>query len=293
MMKKMSLRVFGFAFLCAVMWASSSRLNAQTITFEDLSLPGANTFVNNVSFSSGGAGFNNAYDNTFQSWGGWSYANSTNISLLNVNDPYYIDAYQYSAYTLPSGGGAGGSSKFGVAYYEGFTPTTPLVTLPAGTRPTSMMVTNTTYAALTMQNGSGPAKKFGEVRDGNGVLLSNDDPDFFKLIITGKNDANQTVGSPIEFLLADYRFANNAQDYIVNQWTSIDLSSLVAATKLQFDFASSDNDPLFGSNIPSYVAVDNLVVVAVPEPGTVGWVASLAIGAMMIFKSLRNRASVT
>ena len=99
------------------------------------------------------------------------------------------------------------------------------------------------------------AKKFGGA--------SGDDADFFKLTITGFNGAAET-GS-VDFYLADYRFGDNSLDYIVSNWTYVDLSSLGTVNSLKFSLASSDSGT-FGINTPAYFAMDNLSVTAVPEP---------------------------
>ena len=83
----------------------------------------------------------------------------------------------------------------------------------------SAQVTNTTYAWDSMLNGDGFAKQFGGA--------SGDDPDFLQLVITGYDALGVATGS-VDFLLADYRFADNAQDYILTDWTPVDLSSLGA-----------------------------------------------------------------
>jgi hypothetical protein len=69
----------------------------------------------------------------------------------------------------------------------------------------------------------------------------------------------------LEFYLADYRFGDNSQDYIVSDWTYVDFSVLGVADEIRFDFASSDSG-MFGINTPQYFAMDNLT--AVPEPST-------------------------
>jgi len=61
----------------------------------------------------------------------------------------------------------------------------------------------------------------------------------------------------IEFYLADYRFDDNSKDYIVQNWTNLDLSSLGKVNKLAFRFSSTDNGS-WGMNTPSYVCLDNL-----------------------------------
>jgi hypothetical protein len=130
----------------------------------------------------------------------------------------------------------------------------------------SVMITNTTYAYQAMKNGDDGnivpfCKQFGGV--------TGNDQDWFKLTIVGKNGINIT--GQIDFYLADYRFADNAQDYVIDQWTEVDLSSLGLVTSLEFSVASSD----YGT--PTYFAMDNLNIV--PEPATM---SLLAIGVLAL-----------
>jgi hypothetical protein len=211
-------------------------------------------------FTSGGATFNNNYDTSFGSWAGWAVSRATNTTTPGFGN-------QYAAYNVPGGGTGDNSPTYAVAFPDTFTPVTPTIQLPAGTRPQAARVTNTTYAALSMRDGDAFAKKFGG--------LSGNDPDFFLLTVQGRDAVGALLGS-VDFYLADYRFADNAQDYIVSQWTTVDLSGLPAGTQqLTFTLASSDVGP-FGINTPTYFALDNLTVTPVPEPGTLALVGLAA-----------------
>ncbi|MBK9128055.1 MAG: DUF4465 domain-containing protein [Phycisphaerales bacterium] len=249
---------------------------AATIGFEEFASPpyalGPESFYNGSDgaggFTSGGAFFNNDYidfGGGFYAWRGWSVSNVTDIVT-----PGYVN--EYAAYNLPAGGGAGGSALYGVAFSN--SPGDATINLPAGLVPQSVQLTNTTYAALSMRDGDAFAKKFGG--------LSGDDPDYFKLIITGLDMGGTPVGT-VDFYLADYRFAQNELDYIVSQWTTVDLSSLAGASRLSFAFESSDVGP-FGINTPTYVALDNLVLV--PEPASV-----LLVGLAMLVRGARRCAA--
>jgi hypothetical protein len=127
---------------------------------------------------------------------------------------------------------------------------TAYILLPDGTTPSSVRVTNTTYAALSMRDGDMFAKKFGGP-DGT-------DPDFFVLTIHGV-DANGNATGSVDFFLADYRFQDPSLNYIVSSWTTVDLTPLGNAASLTFELSSSDIGP-FGMNTPAYFAIDNLVV---------------------------------
>ena len=97
-------------------------------------------------------------------------------------------------YSVISGHGAGGTGNYGVGYV-GFS-VSPIITLPAGSNIVSIEVNNTTYAYLSMRDGNPFAKKFGGP--------SGNDPDYFKLTITGKDASNGIVGA-VDFYLADYQ----------------------------------------------------------------------------------------
>ncbi|MHC4563465.1 MAG: DUF4465 domain-containing protein [Planctomycetota bacterium] len=230
--------------MIAVVLMMVSGAMASTATFEDLPLA-AESFYNGSDraggFTSGGLRFDNNYDVTFGSWDGFAYSNITDNTTPGWGN-------QYSAIT---GGGVGGSSTYGVGYIGFVEP--PTTSLANARVFDGLFVTNNTYAYLSMRDGDAFAKKFGGV-DGN-------DADWLLLTITGFNGLTE-VGA-VDFYLADYRFADNAQDYLVDQWTWVDLSSLGDLTSLEFSMSSTDNGE-FGMNTPAYFAVDNVV----PEPAT-------------------------
>jgi hypothetical protein len=259
---------------------------AVTVDFDDLTLPANSYFSGPMpnstvvagpfgpqdvgTFSSGGVAFGNTYDETFGSWSGFAYSNMTDTTTPGFTN-------QYSAYALA------GAGKFAVAtgYLDrtanetqlfAFDPNDPTqlaqlpnLALPTGYEIESLDVTNTTYAALSMLNGDSFAKKFGGP--------TGNDPDYFKLTVYGTDSGGHTLPNSVDFYLADFRFANNALDYIVSNWTTVNLASLSAATHLYFNLSSSD-DGDFGMNTPAYFAVDNVQIARVPEPASIVLLAS-------------------
>jgi hypothetical protein len=242
---------------------------ALTLDFEDLgqNLPIANPdsgdpeyFYNGYSayaasqptdFTTSGATFNNDFANYGGGccWQGWAYSQTTDATTPGYGN-------QYSA--IP-GAGAEGSATYGVAFTGGQVGAQGPVSRITFAQPVDLVdvaITNTTYAALSMRDGDGQfAKKFGGA--------SGSDPDYFLLTITGRDAADAITGS-VEFALADYRFANDALDYIVADWVRVDLSGLGSVAALEFSLDSSDQS--FGFlNTPSYFALDDLVIA--PEPG--------------------------
>ena len=225
-------------------------LRANVADMEDLSLAPASFDDGSDGaggFISGGAMFNNAYDTNFSSWSGFAYSNVQDTTTPGFGN-------QYAAFT---GGGAGGSENYAVAFVSA--PPfgiTPRVTFGAPATVSSAMITNTTYAAISMRDGDSFAKQFGGV---NGT-----DPDYFKLTFIGLDTADNETGR-VDFYLADYRDPDSASDYIVDTWESVDLSPLGMVSAVEFGLETTDVGQ-FGPNTPFYFALDNLEFRLVPEP---------------------------
>jgi hypothetical protein len=67
----------------------------------------------------------------------------------------------------------------------------------------------------------------------------------------------------VEFYLADYRFADNTQDYILKTWQWVDLTSFGNVDSLEFNLSSSDVGS-FGMNTPGYFFIDDFTTADVP-----------------------------
>jgi hypothetical protein len=196
-------------------------------------------------FNSGSAYFENYYDSEYGMWGGFAYSNITD-TLAEGWDA------QYNA--IP-GTGQAGSENYAIGYQDSFNGITPTFHLNQPGVIDSIWVTNCNYAYYSMLNGDLFAKKFGGVSD--------DDPDWFRLDIIGL-DEQGNVTKILPFYLADFRFADNSEDYIVNDWTEVDLTALGEVKTIQFQLSSSDMGD-WGMNTPAYFAVDTIV----PEPATI------------------------
>jgi hypothetical protein len=116
-----------------------------------------------------------------------------------------------------------------------------------GTYVKGTYINNSTYAYYSMRDGDQFAKKFGGV--------SGDDADWFMLTVTGWLNG-QAKNDTVNFMLADYTFADNSQDYILNEWAWLDLQVLGNVDSLQFSLSSSDAGQ-WGMNTPAYFVLDN------------------------------------
>lgn len=208
-----------------------------------------------------GAFFRNTYTELFGSWSGFAISNRTDTTSGALSN-------QYSAY---AGSGAGNSANYAVGFWASYEASTHVkLGSPADLAGKGASFTNTTYTAFDLLNGLSFGKKFGGE--------TGDDPDFLKLTIQGFAGGIPTAQPVIDFYLADYRFADNQLDYIVQDWTYVDFSALGEVDELRFTMSSSDNSD-FGQgpsmNTPSYFAMDNFL--AVPEPSSL-LVATAGLG---------------
>jgi PKD repeat protein len=211
-----------------------------TVDFENITL-GTNSFWNGSDgtggVTSGVAFMQNFYDQTYMYWEGFAVSNQNNL----VTEGY---TNQYSVYDPNNNG-----NKFAVFYPPYFGVLAVKFENNQMLTVESINVCNNSYTALSMLKGDFVAKKFGGT--------SGNDEDFLKLTINGL-DSTGHLTAKVDFYLADFRFADNTQDYIVNKWTKVDLTSLGAVNQLTFTFQSSDNGD-WGMNTPAYVCVDDIV----------------------------------
>lgn len=242
--RRSSRRRIGVSTLLATLFIASPAL-ALVADFEDAGLTPESQMNGALQ---GGADFVSrgvTFENDYFSWGG--FAGFAVSNRTDTTTPGFGNQYSTIA-----GGGAGGSESYGVFYASSLN-----IVLPSPSALVGAQITNTTYAGLSMLNGDPFAKQFG----GTTGL----DPDYFRLIIEGLDASGASTGT-VEFMLADYTAPGTADDYVVDDWTFVDLSSLGVVSRLAFAFESSDVHPEFGINTPTYFAIDDLTTV--PEPGT-------------------------
>ena len=256
--------------------AFCSSVFASVVTFDETALAPGSHFggpaTGETGFVSGDAYF--GHNDSGFSWDGFVYSNETDITTAAYTN-------QYSAYIA---GGSDGTNQYGISYDSSSatwaTIAPPVASFGASsgedynTTISGMWVTNTTYSYLSMFNGDAYAKKFGGV--------TGNDQDWFKLTIQGITE-NGYTNNVVDFYLADFRSDDNTQDYIIDSWTWVDLSSLGNVVGLEFTLTSSDVGD-FGINTPTYFAMDNLNgspldAPPVPEPATIILMATGAIAA--------------
>lgn len=191
-------------------------------------------------FNTGGLFFSNSYeyfpDYEMEYWTGWSYSNVTST----------VPGFQNQYASITGGGIGGAGTTYGIAYVD--SPDGAYINLGMH-QALAMTVTNTAYAYHAMKSGDQFSFAF-------------EPDDWFQLTITGFT-GTETTGNTTGSIT--FRLASGTN--IVDQWVSIDLTSISAgARSLGFDLTSSDFGP-WGMNTPAYFAMGSLTVA--PEPGSV------------------------
>ncbi len=238
-----SYRSLALAMFLGVLFFSSCKKEDttvyQTITFENLAVPSSgfwNGSDTSGSFTSGKLKFANLYNSSWQTWSGFCYSQKNDVTTQGFGN-------QFSVFDA-----ANGNNKFALFYppFDG-----ALFASFPGTEVHQMKsidLCNNTYAALSMKNGDAYTKKFGGA--------TGSDPDWFKVTLNGYDQNGLKIGS-VSCYLADFRFTDSSKDFILNKWTTVDLTTLGKINKLTFEFYSSDTGA-YGINTPTYVCLDNI-----------------------------------
>jgi hypothetical protein len=214
-------------------------MNAQTTAdFENFNLAAGSSL--NGSDGSGGFQLANAflpndYNSQWSSWSGFAISTMQDTTTAGyLNDLSAITGSGYNSLT------------YAAAYLTG-EKRIALEGDAAGGIVNGFYITNSTYAYLSMRDGDAFSKKFGGI--------TGDDSDFFLLTIKKYKDG--VLGAEtVEFYLADFRSTDNSQDYIVNTWEYVDLTSLGDVDSLSFNLSSSDNNAA-GMLTPAYFCMDD------------------------------------
>ena len=233
--------------LFAVLALSMNLLNAQIVDFENFNLAN-DTFINGSaqSLDSNWRGFEpvginilftNKYDTA---WGGfWSKGFAISTKTDSVTAGF---SNLYSCFTK-----SGNNSK---TFAVGQQRASIILKSKDEFVITSLDITNSSYAALSMKNGDSFAKKFGGA--------SGNDSDWFMATFIGYRDGVK-LNDSVNFYLADFRFADNSKDYILNKWETVDLTSLGLHDSIEIKLTSSDTGA-FGMNTPAFYCIDNVVL---------------------------------
>ncbi len=273
--------------------ASANPLFTGTSAPSDPTDPGAGTvFTQSATVGNPGASVSLRNEFTqapfFSFWSGFAVSN-----VVDPTTPGFVN--QYAAFP---GGGASASTGATVAnetYAIAFTQsdvaavddangvrrplTAAVLNLEQDSSLVSIDVANTTFVERFTQAGlDGVDSSFNPAPSPVSDFDANqqfDAGDFFRLTITGYAGENATgsVTGAVELDLANFD-----DGFFLDQWQTLDLGGLSPSRSLAIATTSSQvSDFAFGSfsDVPAYVAIDNIVIAAVPEPSSFAMLLSL------------------
>ena len=182
------------------------------------------------SFLSGSYQFSNNYSLDWGSWTGFAYSNRTATTFASITPDQYNSGV---------GSGFDSSENYAVAYDNGVV--TVLNKPEEGDTIKGFYITNSAWALECIKNGNGMARKFAE-------------GDYFKVKFTG-NKADGTT-SEMEYYLADYRAANEADRYYLDTWQWVDLRALGKVKSISFTLDGTDKSSGY-LNTSAYFCMDD------------------------------------
>lgn len=212
----------------------------QVVTFEELNLsPNSywNGSDNSGNFISKYLKFYNNYNDSYQSWMGWAYSNTTD-TITNA----YSNMYSAAGFK-----GNGESENYAIAYM-GFDWAANYDPIPSVIKIDKQQAPTTIHGAFlclsTWQS---------KYIDDNNLFENNN---YWAKIEITAIETNNNQSQTKEFIIADYRFTNES-NYKMNTWTYIDLSWIGAADSLNFILKTNDSGD-YGPNFPSYICIDDI-----------------------------------
>lgn len=264
MKKTITLMILALSFTLLKAQTSTIAIDFETFT---LSLNSAYSNTNSVAFSTSSVSFQYQWHPTFNYWsGGFSYTNKYDSAAVATSSPGLYGVKPLKGYN--------NSNTYVIAQDKGVIKLSAPSTTVEG-----FYIANSTYAYKAIKHGDAFARKFGDTTGtGSGTTIAQGSyPDFFKVTVKGyKNGILKTDSVP--FYLADYRFSNNAQDYVINNWQWVNTSSLGDIDSLRFYLYTSDNGS-FGPNTPLFFGMDNFTF----KYSTVGLTELTALNATHIY----------
>ncbi len=228
-----------FAFLMLFFTLLGARAQQNVFTFNSLTVPDTG-FCNGANlpgfFTADTAGVTaklyNHYDETYGSWYGFAYSTWTDDTTAGYTNQWSTFAGYLPDSTFVLG-------YIGIDWTNNYKHLPSGIKLSAAVNPSYVYVSNVTYTALDIINGSAFSSPFS-------------DGDYFYLVIKGFYNG-QPTDSVVHFL-ADYR---DSMNFVQKDWAYIDLTKLGTVDSLSFDLFTTDVGD-YGPNTPLYFAIDRL-----------------------------------
>mgnify|MGYP003603666681 CR=1 FL=1 len=211
----------------------------QTVVSFDALFTGPGQDVHNISFATNAAAFVNVYTPAWDSWAGYAFS-----TVSNTTDGSWLNQYA-AAQAL--------DRPYAVGFHSHWDGIAPEILFDLPVTPKSVLLNNTTYAALAMRNGNAPARKF-------------TDGDYFILTLTAYDLDGHAVAATNHYL-ADFRGTNTL---IQTNWSALDLSWMPPDVASLVGTVTTTDVGAFGPNTPTYFALADFTY------AYAGWEAGVA-----------------
>ena len=184
--------------------------------------------------------FPNNYNEAWDSWSGWAASKMQDDTTRGFTNQYSTIATTNAPFFVNSAV----QNEIRGPYFEDYDYNLLAKTRAPAPWPMDIYITNATYAYWDMKEGSAFSKKFGGA--------SGTDADYLRVLVKYTDAENAILWTDTVYL-ADYRFSNSADDYIVNEWINTKEGDWGGQMfhKIQFEMQSSDNGQ-WGMNTPAY-----------------------------------------
>lgn len=243
------------------------------ITLNELTLDGRFTHkVPEGGFESQGIHFNTVKAADGQLEAGFCYSNRSQRSFVWNNDEISMDSIRYSVWTTKNNN----TETYAVCHVKGddayFTLATPTVI-------NYVLVANTTWAYLgtaygdtfetydektgkiTSVNPNIPSRPVGiwhSYVPGGVKKMVKEDKDFFRLTAKGYNGGKETGSVTFDLVCRGSNATHSDWNYIVVNWTPMNLASLGTVDKVVFYLDSSDKDASGNMRTPAWFCLDGI-----------------------------------
>ena len=168
---------------------------------------------------------------TYESWGSWYWAGFAFSTASNTTANSYTN--QYAA-------AQGFPRAYAVGYHDVYQNVAPTIAFAVPAAPQSVLLDNTTYAALTIRNG-----------DGYGFAQPFSAGDYFYLTLAAR-DLEGHVLATTNHYLADFR---DGRTFIQTNWSTLDLSWMPPGVASLVGTLTTSDVGEYGPNTPTYFAL--------------------------------------
>jgi hypothetical protein len=206
-----------------VLFACSAFAAQTTVSFDEF-LPNPGEYIRNVSLADEAATFLNTYEESYNYWAGFAFSTVSNTTDGTLQNQYAAAEARTNAYA--------------VGFDDGGWHDAPEICFDLPAAPQSLLLNNTTWAAVAIREGCSPARPFAE-------------GDYFYVTFDAY-DLDGEVIATTNYYLADFR---DGREFIQTNWVELDLSWMPPEVASLVGTMTTSDVGQYGPNTPMYFAL--------------------------------------